>query len=435
MAELSSKRQFDSISLRRLNDEVAATQPFVEHYGQPAPTHQAAPLKPPRLRVKRPTKRFTVVASLLMSLAITGSALAFFVATSLHNKFSAVSLVASAAKATVAPPTPLAGQAQGRTNFLIYGMTQDGLRTDSIMLASYYYKQKKLVTLNIPRDLYVYDGYENAKFGEVYAYAKLRQPHNSQYPDQFVSNLVSQEYGIPIHYWVELNMQGEVDMVNSIGGIDLNVPDSFTDYEYPTANYSGYVRPAPHFNAGLQHMDGATALVYSRSRHSLDNAEGSDFARSKRQGLVIQAVMEKMKSLGTLGNIEQLSNYLTIVNQNVTTSMSTDQMVSAAKLLKNLNPSSDHLIANWNTNNGFLCSAVTTGGADIILYGVPGACNTQAGGTDMSDYTAYNSDSAYRQQAVTYVQNLLQSVEAPAASTTTPATTTTPTTTTPTPNQ
>jgi LCP family protein required for cell wall assembly len=421
MAEPPSQRQFDSLSLRRINNAVAAKQPFVQQYAQPDPAPEAAPLQSPHLRLRRPSKRFTIVASALGSLAIAGSALAFFVVTGLHSKFSTVSLVVSTAKATVAPPTPLAGQDQGRTNFLIYGMTLDGMRTDSIMLASYYYKQKKLVTLNIPRDLYVYDGYENAKFGEVYAYAKLRQPHDRQYPDQFVSNLVSQEYGVPINYWVELNMQGEVDMVNSIGGININVPDSFTDYEYPNWNYNGYVRPAPHFSAGEQHMDGATALIYSRSRHSLDNNEGSDFARSKRQGLVLQSVITKVKSLGVIGNIGQLSNYLKIVNQNVTTSMSTDEMVSAAKLITNLNPSSDHLIANWSTTNGFLCNAVTTQGADIILYGATGACNTQAGGTDESDYTVYNSNSTYRQQAISYVQNLLQSVETPPTPTTSQA--------------
>jgi LCP family protein required for cell wall assembly len=418
--------------LQQLNRQVAANQPFAAPAARPtnSPAPIAAPLK------RRHGLRFYLLASLTVTCLIGGSALAYAIHSSLNNKFSAASIVVSATKAIVEKTPPLAGQAQGRTNFLIYGMTEDGMRTDSIMLASYYYQQHKLVTLNIPRDLYVNDGYENCKFGEVYAYAKLREPKNPNYPNQFVANLVSKEYGIPVNYWVELNMQGEVDLVNSVGGINVDVPDSFTDYEYPTWDYSGYVRPAPHFNAGWQHMDGATALIYSRSRHSLDNNEGSDFARSKRQAIVLSSIMTKVKSQGILGNLAQLSQYLSIVNKDVTTDMSTDQMMTAAKLVKGLNPNTDHLIGNWSSGNGFLCDAQTTAGADIVLYGVTGDCETEAGGattssdssdtpdTDSSsspDYysdsveSVYGNDSVYRQDAISYVQNLLQSVEPPPA--------------------
>jgi hypothetical protein len=124
-------------------------------------------------------------------------------------------------------------------------------------------------------------------------------------------------------------------------------------------------------------------------------------------------------------------------------------MLSAAKLMKSLNPNTDHLIANWNTGNGFLCDAVTSAGSDIVLYGVTGACNTEAGGvgidedqtttpTDTStdstqsatnDNTSnvdsvYGGDSTYRQDAIGYVQNLLQSVTTPSSTTTTPTSST-----------
>jgi LCP family protein required for cell wall assembly len=311
-------------------------------------------------------------------------------------------------------PVKLAGQSTGRTNFLIMGMTADGLRTDTIIIGSYYYKQNKLVTLNIPRDLYVWDGYENCKFGEVYAYAKARQPNNPQYPDQFLQSLLEKEYGISINYWAQFNMQGEVDFINTIGGININVPVSFTDYEYPTADYSGYVRPAPHFNAGPQQMDGATALIYSRSRHSADNDQGSDFARSKRQGQVIQATLSKVKAQGIVGNVSKLGTYLKILNQNFTTDMPQSDMIRAIGFLDNFSPTQDVVIANWSNTNGFICDAQTAAGADILHYGVPGDCTAGAG---------IDSPSPYRAQAVNYVQNLLQSATSPSPSaspTTTP---------------
>ena len=98
----------------------------------------------------------------------------------------------------------LKGEAQGRTNILIYGMTKDGQRTDSVILFSYYWNQKKIVSLNIPRDMYFNDGYEDVKLAEVYSYAEQREPNNADYPSQFVANLVSKEYGIPIDYWVKV---------------------------------------------------------------------------------------------------------------------------------------------------------------------------------------------------------------------------------------
>jgi LCP family protein required for cell wall assembly len=340
-----------------------------------------------------------MLASLLPVLILVLATSFFFKAHS-KGKLSAINIVASVAKASTGYVAPIAGQSAGRTNVLVYGMTLDGMRTDSIMLVSYYWAQKKLVTLNIPRDLYVYDGYENAKFGEVYSYAKRRQPKNPDYPPEAVANLVSKEYGIPINYWVSLNMQGEVSLVNALGGVDIDVPDSFTDYEYPTWNYSGYVRPAPSFTAGEQHMDGTIALEYSRSRHSLDSGEGTDFARSKRQGLVLRAVMTKVKAMGLLGNLGDISNYLTILGNNVDTNMSTDEMLSFAKTLKGIDPTNDYTVGNWETGNGFLCDSTSSYGAYITLYGVTGSCGVQVNA---------GTDSKYRELAIYYVNNLLNS--------------------------
>ena len=398
MVDPSPKRSVDGIALRRLNDQVAATQPYSAVPKAPAAKQPAPPPKRHR------GKRVYVLSSLATLLLIGGGALALYLHGQFQNKFSVASIAVSAVKAAADNTVPLQGQDQGRTNFLVFGMTKDGLRTDSIMLASYYYQQKKLVTLNIPRDLYVYDGFENAKFGEVYAYAKARQRNNPQYPDQFVTSLISKEYGIPVQYWTELNMQGEVDLVNSIGGVSVNVPDGFTDYEYPTWNYTGYIRPAPSFAVGLQHLNGDQALIYSRSRHSLDNSEGSDFARSKRQGLVLQSIMTTVKSQGILDNLTKLTGYLGIVQKNVTTNLSTDEMLSAAKLVKGLNPTTDHVIGNWSTTNGFLCSSTSSIGAYIALYGVIGSCTTHAGGQETS---------VYRQDAISYVQNLLKAASPP----------------------
>ncbi len=353
-------------------------------------------------RGKKKLKRRIILGLILIVLAV-GSYLGYKAYTAMEKAFAGNNDLIGLLDGQ---STPLKGQDRGRTNILVYGMTKDGLRTDSIILTSYYWKEKKLVTLNIPRDLYFYDGYENDKIGEVYAYALNRKHGDQNYAMQFVSDLISKEYNIPIDYRVKVNMQGEVNFINTIGGIDVNAPDSFTDYEFPTWDYSGYIRPAPHFDAGMQHMNGDTALIYSRSRHSMDNNEGSDFARSKRQALVIQAIMNKVKSMGLVGNVADVTHYLDILGDNVHTDMSVNEMVSFAKTLKEIDPQRDYVRASWESDNGFLCATSNYEGSYIVKYGTQDDCIVGGGGY---------KNSKYRDMARYFVQNMLVSApQAPA---------------------
>src|SRR5579872_2778754 len=87
----------------------------------------------------------------------------------------------SLASISNAQTNQLAGESQGRTNILVYGLTADGHRTDTIILVSYFWKQNKVVTLNIPRDLWTnYNGY-SGKIVSLYAVAQTAQPHNQSY--------------------------------------------------------------------------------------------------------------------------------------------------------------------------------------------------------------------------------------------------------------
>ena len=64
-----------------------------------------------------------------------------------------------------------------------------------------------------------------------------------------------------------------------------------------------------HFNAGMQHMNGATALIYARSRHG-NNGEGSDFARSRRQQQMIVGLKSQIESIGGIGKLPDVINAL-----------------------------------------------------------------------------------------------------------------------------
>lgn len=293
---------------------------------------------------------------------------------------------------------PLQGQDQDRTNFLILGLTLDEMRTDTVLLVSYYYREKKLVAVNIPRDLYSYDGFETTKLASIFAHARARKLKDRTYAPSFLTDFLSKEYGIPIHYWVTLNMKGAVDLVDALGGVTIDVERPFTDYKYPTDDYSGYIRPAPHFNSGSQLMDGKTALIFARSRHSLMNNEGTDFARSHRQQLLLQAVLQKAKSEGLLGNVGQLGAYLQIFGKNVYTNMTLAELISAARLAPSVDLQKDFRPIEWSTQSGFFCDSKAGSGEYILLYGTRSNCQTKAGEA---------SSSPYRLKAAAFIQSLL----------------------------
>ncbi|OGJ65755.1 hypothetical protein A3A67_05755 [Candidatus Peribacteria bacterium RIFCSPLOWO2_01_FULL_51_18] len=292
----------------------------------------------------------------------------------------------------------LKGATEGRTNFLVLGLTLDEQRTDSILLLSYYHTEKKIAAVNIPRDLYTFDGFQHVKLASVFAFAKARQPNDPSYPPQFLADLLSREYRIPIHYWMTLNFLGAREIVDALGGVTVSVERPFTDYKYPKDDYSGYMDPAPHFDSGSQMMTGTSALIYMRSRHSQMSSEGSDFARSRRQQRLMQAVMKTAKEKGMIRNLLKIDRYLEILGKNVYTNMNLNEMFAAAMLLRNIDIGRDFHSMVWTTGSGFLCDG-SASGSYIILYGTNDDCQAEAGS---------EAPSPYRDEAAEIISSLLR---------------------------
>ena len=94
--------------------------------------------------------------------------------------------------------------------------------------------------------------------------------------------------GLTIPYYVLLDFQGFEDIINTLGGVDINVAKPLTDTTYPDRQRGIMTFKV---NSGMNHFSGETALMYARSRHST-----SDFDRSLRQQQIVQAVIAKVKS-------------------------------------------------------------------------------------------------------------------------------------------
>jgi LCP family protein required for cell wall assembly len=226
---------------------------------------------------------------------------------------------------------------------LVMGVDSAAQLADSIMVVSYYHTEQKIATLSIPRDFYVTGGY---RINAVFPFAEQQNPGSGP---QAMADFVSQELDIPIHYWLMVNFEGVEQIVDAVGGIEINVETPFVDYEFPTRNYSGYMRPAPSFEKGPQKMDGERALIYARSRHGT-NGTGSDFDRARRQAEVGEALLQRVKDKfdsGEIFNINSINALIGSARGNVKTSAQINEIMSAYEIFKEVAAEQDSVFDSY----------------------------------------------------------------------------------------
>ncbi len=223
----------------------------------------------------------------------------------------------------------LKGENSGRVNILLLGVGDDGHAgqqlSDTNMVISYDVKTKQAAMISIPRDLYVKIGsYGSAKLNAAHAYGEYYK-----YPGggpALAEKTVSEVLGIPIHYYARVDFTGLKDMIDAVGGIDITVDEDLYDYLYPTDDG---LNGALYIKKGKQHMDGITALRYSRSRETT-----SDFDRAKRQQKVLMALKDKVMSVDTFLNPTKISDIASALGKHLKTDFSVNEIPRGIELFK-----------------------------------------------------------------------------------------------------
>jgi LCP family protein required for cell wall assembly len=201
-----------------------------------------------------------------------------------------------------------------RINILLLGVDQRGkeaARSDTIMVAFLDLKKPDVKILSIPRDTRVeIPGHGKQKLNHSHAYG------GAELTMEVVSNLLD----VPIEKYVEVNFKGFEDVIDALGGVEMEVEKKMQ-----------YKAEGIDLKPGLQRLDGKDALGYVRYR-----SDGDDTTRIARQQKFMKELIEEVLQLSTIWKLPKL---VTEVNQCVTTNLSYSEMLGLANAMRKLDSS------------------------------------------------------------------------------------------------
>lgn len=312
----------------------------------------------------------------------------------------------------------------GRINVLLLGIAggnHDGPNlTDTIMVASYNLSTRKISLISLPRDIWI--DKNQAKINAIYQMGLLKG--NGL---EFAKKEIGDILGLSIPYAIRVDFSGFTKAVDLVGGVDVNVINSFDDYSYPVPGKedeicgykesemeigeeqaktmgveagklkvlldpTGKIATAaakPNtalvytddqvfdyftcrfehlvFKKGPLHMNGETALKFVRSRHGTNN-EGSDFARARRQQLVLQAFRQQILSFNTLTDLSKIVGLVKTFGASIDVDIPQSAYVDFAKLIRNME-GTENLVIDTSGKNPLLVTPNPSsyGGAWVLI--------------------------------------------------------------------
>ncbi|OCN04343.1 transcriptional regulator [Erysipelotrichaceae bacterium MTC7] len=184
-----------------------------------------------------------------------------------------------------------------------YGSLQTVSRTDVNMLLAVNPNTHQILIVSIPRDYYVPQTCQGN--------AKDKLTHTGIFGVDCSVSSLEQFFDLDINYYGRINFSSVVEIVDALGGVEINSPVAFTTL------HGGY-----NIQQGLQHMDGSTALGFVRERYGLS---GGDNDRVKNQARLISAIVDKITSPAVLTNYMGL---MSSVGDAIQLNMTTDEISS-----------------------------------------------------------------------------------------------------------
>lgn len=367
--------------------------------------HNFRKVKLPKDGGFRLPSRNKAIVKLLIILIFVSCAAGVILMWSLYSSPSSITTVVR----NVFPSSRIKSR-DNKVNVLLLGNAggrHDGpLLTDTIIVASYNLKTDNVLLISIPRDLWI--GELNAKVNTAYEKG-VKKDDGLRFAEERIGSALS----LPIHYGVRIDFSGFEKAVDTISGVEVEVPKTFDDYNYPiegkendicdnreqeievndemarTLNVqpgkkkliltpSGKVATQSadfacrferiSFKKGIVKMDGETALKFVRSRMGT-NGEGSDFARSRRQQLVIQAFKDKILSTETLFDLGKITSLIETFGQSLETDIPKDKFLDFYGLFKKMQKINTVVLGNLGEGKSLFVNPPPSeyGGAWVLV--------------------------------------------------------------------
>ena len=249
------------------------------------------------------------------------------------------------------------------------GIKGSSFNGDSLMVITFNPKTLSTTMLSIPRDSYV----------PIACFAGKRKnkiTHAAWQGEGCMINTIQNLLDVDIDYYVKINFKGVVKLVDTLGGVDIDVPYNLCEQDSNRMWGGNTV----YIEKGFQTLNGEQALAYSRNRHpnpdkfssKWTNYNSSDFVRAEHQQEVVTALLNKFKGVKNLDTVYKL---LDTISSNMVTSMSTDQILSLYNVFKDVATKSDGLSDMADVLgiqrlylNGYDARIVDYGGSNLSLY-------------------------------------------------------------------
>ncbi len=248
------------------------------------------------------------------------------------------------------------------------GIGNSSFNGDSLMVITFNPKTLSTTMLSIPRDSYVPIAcFPNQRKNKI--------THAAWKGEECMQKTIENFLDIDIDYYAKINFKGAVQLVDTLGGVEIDVPYNLCEQNSNREWGDNTV----YIEQGLQTLNGEQALAYSRNRHAnpdmcsakWTNYISNDFIRGYHQQEVVMAILNKFKSIKSLDTVHKL---LDTISNNMNTNMSTEQILSLYNVFKDIsernkkNEMADLLGLQKLRLNGHDARIYDYGGTNLSLY-------------------------------------------------------------------
>ncbi len=223
------------------------------------------------------------------------------------------------------------------------GNLDESSNADVIMLATFNPKTMKLSLISIPRDTYIPITCEGGVRDKI--------THSGSGGIQCTIDSLEQYLDIEINYYIKMNFDAVVELVDAIDGIDIDVPITFCEQD------SNDVADAICLDEGYQHLDGEQALALARHRKTLANG---DIGRGANQQLVIKGIIDKLASGKIITSVNEI---LSILGDNIQTNITAKEMRALFSLLTEIGSQS-----LYSNTSALEITSYTVQGEGAMMY-------------------------------------------------------------------